>query len=963
MYNHKVFCGLIIFLEIADLPRGSTYNFSLCNHDEIQEDLLNVLDPHMTFEKEELQLDFHTCEDAPPLPAGLQQSEDSRRAERAGRLLQCALERAWGCGRRPPLWRSTLSVVQRHCPGYRPPQVKKLGIVAVSNALPQDITCLAADRMLIFASYDNILHAFARNKEVVHTYEGHKAKIHLLQPFGDHVISVDVDNVLIVWNIESEEEYLQVDFDKATFAVSAILHPSTYLNKILLGSEQGSLQLWNIRSNKLLYSFPGWHLKVTTLEQAPAVDVVAIGLVSGHIIVHNIKFDETLMKFQQDWGPITAISFRTDGHPVMAAGSPIGHIALWDLEEKKLMCQMEDAHSTAIAGMSFVPGEPLLITNGADNAIRVWIFDGPGGTGRVLRSRMGHSAPPTKIRYHGQNGEQILSAGQDGTLQSFSTVHDKFNKSLGRGSINKKKSKKKGLKLDTMVLPPITVFASEVAHQSDWDGIVACHQGYITCTTWNYQKTSMGAHKLRPEEFSKHKPIDIYATAVDITSCGNFAVIGLSTGQVDVYNMQSGIHRGRYGKERAHEGAIRGIAVDGLNQLIITAGSEGLIKFWKFKTKDLVYSTELSSSPSGILLHRDSGILGIAFDDFSISVLDIETRKIVRTFSGHHGRINDMTFSPDGRWLITSSMDCTIKTWDLPSGCLIDCFLVDSAAVSLTMSPTGDFLASTHVDDLGIYLWSNRSLYSLVSLRPLPADYEPSMVTRPSTCPVQDVDMEGDEEMCDEMIEYVSPEQLGEQLVTLSSLPESRWKNLLSLDVIKKKNKPREPPKVPKSAPFFIPTVPGLIPRYSVPEEEKDTQSKVVNLGVLSQKSDFYIHLEEALSTNEYTAPLNLLKSFGPSNIEIELRGLAPEGGGSMEVMQSFLRMIGMMLKKKYNFELAQAYLALFIKLHLKILSSEPNLLEEVSRLSTQIEETWIHLQTLFNQSLCVLTYMKSALL
>lgn len=44
------------------------------------------------------------------------------------------------------------------------------------------------------------------------------------------------------------EQYLEVDFDKATFAVSAVLHPSTYLNKILLGSEQGSLQLWNIRS-------------------------------------------------------------------------------------------------------------------------------------------------------------------------------------------------------------------------------------------------------------------------------------------------------------------------------------------------------------------------------------------------------------------------------------------------------------------------------------------------------------------------------------------------------------------------------------------------------------------------------------------------------------------------------------------------------------------------------------------
>lgn len=40
-----------------------------------------------------------------------------------------------------------------------------------------------------------------------------------------------------------------------------------------------------------------------------------------------------------------------------------------------------------------------------------------------------------------------------------------------------------------------------------------------------------------------------------------------------------------------------------------------------------------------------SGILGIAFDDFSISVFDIETRKIVRKFSGHHGRINDMVIN------------------------------------------------------------------------------------------------------------------------------------------------------------------------------------------------------------------------------------------------------------------------------------------------------------------------------
>lgn len=38
-----------------------------------------------------------------------------------------------------------------------------------------------------------------------------------------------------------------VQFD-ADFTATSILHPSTYLNKVLVSSSQGSMQLWNIRS-------------------------------------------------------------------------------------------------------------------------------------------------------------------------------------------------------------------------------------------------------------------------------------------------------------------------------------------------------------------------------------------------------------------------------------------------------------------------------------------------------------------------------------------------------------------------------------------------------------------------------------------------------------------------------------------------------------------------------------------
>ncbi|XP_072549023.1 WD repeat-containing protein 36 [Salminus brasiliensis] len=841
--------------------------------------------------------------------------------------------------------------------------VKKLGIVSVSDALSADISCLAADRMLVYAAYGKLISAFAKNREVVHTYKGHQADVHLLLPFGDHLISVDRESVVIIWDVESQDTYLQISFDKSSFEVSAVMHPSTYLNKILFGSSQGSLQLWNVKSNKLLFTFPGWTSAVTVLQQTPAVDVVGIGLASGQIIIHNIKFNETVMKFQQDWGPITALSFRTDGHPVMAAGSPVGHIGLWDLEEKKLVGQMRDAHTTAIAGLTFLHSEPLLISNGADNAIRVWIFDTPGGEGRLLRLRMGHSAPPTKIQHYDQSGQHILSAGQDGTLQSFSTVHERFNKSLGRGSLNKTKAKKKSVMYDTAKLPPITTFASESARQSDWDGIVACHQGFLVTTTWNYQKGSMGAHKLEPERFNKNRALNVHATAVDISSCGNFAVVALSSGHIDVYNIQSGLHRGQFGNDRAHSGPVRGVAVDALNELTVSAGADRLLKIWKFKSKDLLHTDSLPASPASMFLHRDSGMLAIALDDFTISILDMETKRIVRRFCGQRGQVNDMTFSPDGRWLIVASMDCTIRTWDLPSGSLVDCFLVDSAAVSVSFSPTGNFLASSHIDCLGIYLWSNNTLCSLVSLRPLPADYEPSVVMLPGTCPSKDDEEVDTDAESFEMAEYVSPAQLDEQLITLSLLPESRWKNLLNLDIIKKRNKPKEPPKVPKAAPFFIPTIPGLVPQFAHIETPSEEQSKVVNLGALAQKSSFYLQLEAALESNLYEGAVQFLKELGPSAIDTELRGLAPDMGGEIQVMQSFLKMIGTMLHLKKDFDLAQAYLALFLKLHLQLIAEQPVLMEETEKVLELLEETWISMQSLLNQSMCLLSYIKSALL
>lgn len=161
--------------------------------------------------------------------------------------------------------------------------------------------------------------------------QGHTNAIQSLLLFGAHIVSIGKDNNMILWDLSSYQQVATISFP-SNFRPTIVMHPNTYLNKVLVGSEEGSLALYNLRTQvtqlflfclfssdftnityhqKLVYSFAGWGSRVTCITQSPAVDVVAIGLADGRIIVHNLKVDKTLMTFLQAEGGITSLSFRT----------------------------------------------------------------------------------------------------------------------------------------------------------------------------------------------------------------------------------------------------------------------------------------------------------------------------------------------------------------------------------------------------------------------------------------------------------------------------------------------------------------------------------------------------------------------------------------------------------------------------------------------------------------------------
>ncbi|PGH32144.1 U3 small nucleolar RNA-associated protein 21 [[Emmonsia] crescens] len=278
-----------------------------------------------------------------------------------------------------------------------------------------------------------------------------------------------------------------------------ICNMPTYLNKIFAGRQDGSIDIWNLSTGKLVYTIlpttPDAGA-VTAMEPTPALSLLAIAYSSGALTIHNVRTDQAVLHLRSPASiasanaaisPITCISFRTDdlgaGHDgrkagVMAtASADSSDITMWDLNNGgRITGVLRDAHESSsseepgISKIEFLNGQPVLISTGTDNALRSWIFDETpfSPTPRPLHSRSGHSAPITTIRFLPASsddadtiGKWILSASKDRSLWGLSLRKDSQSAELSQGHV-KLKSKKRGFvgaRTEDFKTPEITCVA------------------------------------------------------------------------------------------------------------------------------------------------------------------------------------------------------------------------------------------------------------------------------------------------------------------------------------------------------------------------------------------------------------------------------------------------------------------------------------------------------------------------
>ncbi|HUR55796.1 MAG TPA: hypothetical protein VMZ71_16785, partial [Gemmataceae bacterium] len=106
-------------------------------------------------------------------------------------------------------------------------------------------------------------------------------------------------------------------------------------------------------------------------------------------------------------------------------------------------------------------------------------------------------------------------------------------------------------------------------------------------------------------------------------------------------------------------------------KVIAGGGTDGTVRAWDASGKLLFQGTGLGAPVSAVAVSADGQLVAAAGSNSVVKVWDLETAQLRAEYKGHLGRVNGLSFAPDGR-LVSGGGDGVVYVWGAPTPSELD---------------------------------------------------------------------------------------------------------------------------------------------------------------------------------------------------------------------------------------------------------------------------------------------------
>jgi len=437
--------------------------------------------------------------------------------------------------------------------------------------------------------------------------------------------------------------------------------------RFVSASSDNTLKLWDINSGTCLRTFVGHKDSIYAVAITFDRKYVVSGSDDKTLKLWDINTGKCLRTFEEHKGWVNCVVITADGKYIVS-GSNDKTLKLWDINTGKCLRTFE-GHGDWIRGVDVTSDGKYVVSGSNDKTIKLWDLN----SGKCLRTFLGHK--------EGVNAVAI-------TIDSRNIISGSFDNTLKLWDLNSGKC------IRTFVGHKIAV--QDLAITPDERFIIS---GSLddTLRLWDLNSGEC----LRT--FEGHKD-DIRAVA--ITQDGKYMVSSSKNNKLWSWRLE-GI------------GEIKSIWA--LNRPISAIEAEDIIK----EIREIIDSAKENITTGRIQeaaeeLHRTfevkeheryPEILNL-LNEIGIKAgkrTELIYVRCKHTFEGHERRVNSIDISSDGKYVISSSSDMTLKLWDLKSGKFLRTFMGCKKAIkAVTISPDGKYIISGD-NDMKLKRWDLNS--------------------------------------------------------------------------------------------------------------------------------------------------------------------------------------------------------------------------------------------------------------